>query len=87
MYVSLCTSFNWLLIFIFFSLHAIKQDVRDDVQGAQKAGMKGILVQTGKYRSGDESKIDPVPDMVVNSFSDAIDAILNGLKDSNLNQE
>ena len=51
------------------------QDVRDDVAGAQAIGMRGILVQTGKYRPGDENKIEPAP-LTVATFSKAIDAIL-----------
>ncbi|WP_372868551.1 HAD hydrolase-like protein [Pseudomonas sp.] len=31
-------------------------DVESDVLGAQKAGLQACLVQTGKYRAGDESK-------------------------------
>jgi HAD superfamily hydrolase (TIGR01458 family) len=31
----------------------IGDDIRGDIGGAQGAGMRGILVQTGKYRSGD----------------------------------
>jgi len=34
----------------------IGDDVESDVLGAINAGMRGCLVQTGKYRSGDESK-------------------------------
>ena len=35
------TAFLWLTSCI--------QDVRDDVAGAMRTGMKGILVKTGKY--------------------------------------
>ena len=45
--------------------------------GAQAAGIKGILVTTGKYRTGDENKIEPAPSLTVDSFSDAINAILH----------
>jgi len=31
----------------------IGDDIRGDIGGAQNAGMRGILVQTGKYRQGD----------------------------------
>lgn len=34
----------------------IGDDVESDVLGAQKAGLQACLVQTGKYRAGDESK-------------------------------
>jgi hypothetical protein len=38
--------------------------------------MTGILVKTGKYRAGDEDKINPSPHYVLSSFSEAIDLIL-----------
>jgi HAD superfamily hydrolase (TIGR01458 family) len=34
----------------------IGDDVESDVRGAQQAGLQGCLVQTGKYRAGDEAK-------------------------------
>lgn len=34
----------------------IGDDVESDVLGAQKAGLQACLVQTGKYRAGDEAK-------------------------------
>ncbi|NQD92703.1 TIGR01458 family HAD-type hydrolase [Pseudomonas sp. CrR25] len=34
----------------------IGDDVESDVRGAQRAGLQGCLVQTGKYRPGDEHK-------------------------------
>jgi HAD superfamily hydrolase (TIGR01458 family) len=34
----------------------IGDDVESDVLGAQQAGLQACLVQTGKYRSGDEAK-------------------------------
>ena len=41
-----------------------------------KAGMRGFLVKTGKYRSGDENKITPSPTAVFPSFVEAVDEIL-----------
>jgi ribonucleotide monophosphatase NagD (HAD superfamily) len=35
----------------------IGDDVRQDVHGAMALGMRGVLVQTGKYRRGDEGRI------------------------------
>uniref|UniRef100_A0A3P9NCU1 Haloacid dehalogenase-like hydrolase domain-containing protein 2 n=1 Tax=Poecilia reticulata TaxID=8081 RepID=A0A3P9NCU1_POERE len=55
------------------------QDARDDVGGAQNAGMLGILVKTGKYREGDERKIEPPPYLTCNSFPDAVEHILQNL--------
>ena len=34
----------------------IGDDANDDVQGAMDAGMRAILVRTGKYRDGDEDR-------------------------------
>ncbi|XP_063438463.1 haloacid dehalogenase-like hydrolase domain-containing protein 2 [Mytilus trossulus] len=57
----------------------IGDDVRDDINGAQKTGMLGILVKTGKYRIGDEDKISPPPFKVVDDFQQAINVIVNEL--------
>ncbi|XP_037547812.1 haloacid dehalogenase-like hydrolase domain-containing protein 2 [Nematolebias whitei] len=57
----------------------IGDDARDDVGGAQRAGMLGILVRTGKYRDGDENKIEPPPHLTCNSFPDAVEHILQNL--------
>ncbi|CAN9504854.1 unnamed protein product [Ophioblennius macclurei] len=57
----------------------IGDDARDDVGGAQDAGMLGILVRTGKYREGDENKINPPPHLTCDSFPDAVEHILQNL--------
>jgi ribonucleotide monophosphatase NagD (HAD superfamily) len=49
--------------------------VIDDVEGAQNCGMLGILVKTGKYREGDEEKLNK-PAFVAENFSQAVDFIL-----------
>uniref|UniRef100_T1JMV9 Haloacid dehalogenase-like hydrolase domain-containing protein 2 n=1 Tax=Strigamia maritima TaxID=126957 RepID=T1JMV9_STRMM len=54
----------------------IGDDVRDDIGGAQQCGMMGILVKTGKYREGDETKINPPPQHVVPDFPAAVELIL-----------
>ncbi|KAK0182797.1 hypothetical protein PV327_000895 [Microctonus hyperodae] len=54
----------------------IGDDVRDDIGGAQSVGIRGYLVQTGKYRPGDEKQISPAPTKVVESFVEAVDEIL-----------
>lgn len=64
----------------------VGDDVRDDVLGAQSAGLQGILVQTGKYRKGDEKSVKPmtdaasnkqtVPDNLCPSIVQAVDLIL-----------
>ena len=51
----------------------IGDDINDDVLGAEAAGINGILVQTGKYRKGDELN-------ATNYFQDlysAVEAILS----------
>ncbi|XP_029436326.1 haloacid dehalogenase-like hydrolase domain-containing protein 2 isoform X2 [Rhinatrema bivittatum] len=57
----------------------IGDDCRDDVGGAQNAGMLGILVKTGKYRAGDEGKINPAPYLICDSFAEAVNHILQNL--------
>ncbi|KAM6475821.1 haloacid dehalogenase-like hydrolase domain-containing protein 2 isoform 2-T2 [Liasis olivaceus] len=57
----------------------IGDDCRDDVGGAQNAGMLGILVKTGKYRDADEGKINPPPYLICESFPHAVEHILQHL--------
>ena len=52
------------------------QDARNDIKGAIDAGLKGILVKTGKYREADEKKFSPSPTKVCESFSEAVDYII-----------
>lgn len=47
----------------------IGDDILGDVQGAQHAGLKGILVRTGKFRSSDIDG-DIRPDTVIDSIAD-----------------
>ena len=54
----------------------IGDDVRDDVGGAQAAGLSGILVRTGKYEPGDEANKGVTPDLVVSGIEEAVDLIL-----------
>eukprot|EP00735_Rhodelphis_limneticus_P007157 TRINITY_DN19661_c0_g1::TRINITY_DN19661_c0_g1_i1::g.3283::m.3283 TRINITY_DN19661_c0_g1::TRINITY_DN19661_c0_g1_i1::g.3283 ORF type:complete len:199 (-),score=17.44,sp/Q3ZCH9/HDHD2_BOVIN/49.46/6e-56,Hydrolase_like/PF13242.1/3.9e-18,HAD_2/PF13419.1/6.7e-09,Hydrolase/PF00702.21/4.2e-07 TRINITY_DN19661_c0_g1_i1:320-916(-) len=54
----------------------IGDDIRDDVLGAQDAGLRGILVQTGKYRAGDETKAGHSPNAMCASFAAAVDWII-----------
>lgn len=47
----------------------IGDDIQGDVQGAQQAGLKGVLVCTGKFRSSDmDSGIHP--DAIIGSIAD-----------------
>lgn len=50
----------------------IGDDAESDVAGAMAAGLKAVLVQTGKYRAGDESRIDPSPSFVARDLGHAV---------------
>ena len=51
----------------------IGDDYNDDCLGAERVGIgAGILVKTGKYRSGDERHVDHAFD----SIREAVDAIV-----------
>jgi HAD superfamily hydrolase (TIGR01458 family) len=54
----------------------IGDDVEADVAGAMAAGLAGILVQSGKYRPGDETSVDPPPTAAVSDLSAAVDWVL-----------
>jgi HAD superfamily hydrolase (TIGR01458 family) len=54
----------------------IGDDVRDDIGGAMKLGVQGILVRTGKYAAGDESTFGITPSLVADDFAEAADAII-----------
>lgn len=53
----------------------IGDDVKDDVEGALRAGMKAILVRSGKYRSGDEASSSIEPTAVCDNFAAAVEFI------------
>lgn len=48
----------------------IGDDIDADVGGAQRAGLTGILVKTGKYRDHLAEKSEVVPDDVIDSIAD-----------------
>lgn len=59
----------------------IGDDAESDVAGALAAGIgKAVLVQTGKYRPGDEERFDPSPSFVAKDVSEAIEwaLVING---------
>jgi HAD superfamily hydrolase (TIGR01458 family) len=49
----------------------VGDDAEADVAGARAAGLKGILVRTGKYRAGSEG----APDLVLHSVADLPEAL------------
>ncbi|WP_336487597.1 TIGR01458 family HAD-type hydrolase [Methylobacterium nigriterrae] len=54
----------------------IGDDVEADVAGALEAGMAGLLVRTGKYKHGDEGRIDPGPTATLADLRQAVDWVL-----------
>jgi len=56
----------------------IGDDVEADLGGgAIELGLWRVLVKTGKYRAGDESKTDSPPDEVVDSFAVFVDKLIS----------
>uniref|UniRef100_G3NDH6 Phospholysine phosphohistidine inorganic pyrophosphate phosphatase n=1 Tax=Gasterosteus aculeatus aculeatus TaxID=481459 RepID=G3NDH6_GASAC len=54
----------------------IGDDLVNDVGGAQRCGMRGVQVRTGKYRPGDETHPAVTADATVDSLARAVDALL-----------
>ena len=55
----------------------VGDDAESDVAGALSAGVgRALLVQTGKYRPGDEDRVTPAPTAVVADISAAVDRLL-----------
>uniref|UniRef100_UPI00358FDACA haloacid dehalogenase-like hydrolase domain-containing protein 2 n=1 Tax=Myxine glutinosa TaxID=7769 RepID=UPI00358FDACA len=54
----------------------IGDDVCGDVQGAQDVGIMGFLVQTGKYRTGDETTVDKPPAGTFPDFPATVEFLL-----------
>jgi HAD superfamily hydrolase (TIGR01458 family) len=48
----------------------VGDDVEFDVSASVALGMQGVLVKTGKYRPGDEERLQPPPTAVLGSMSD-----------------
>ena len=55
----------------------IGDDVHDDVCGAVDAGLRGILVRTGKYRPGDERRLPAPVATVADDLAGAVEKILD----------
>jgi len=54
----------------------VGDDVVSDVGGAQNAGIRGVLVRTGKYTTQDESHPTVKPHLIVDNFKALVDLIL-----------
>lgn len=56
----------------------VGDDAESDVAGALRAGLgEAILVQSGKYRAGDETRVRPAPSAVVPGLAEAADRLLS----------
>ncbi|MBD3676122.1 MAG: TIGR01458 family HAD-type hydrolase [Planctomycetaceae bacterium] len=55
----------------------VGDDLEGDVGGAQNAGLRGVLVRTGKYRPEDESDPQISPDAIVDHFPALVHRLLN----------
>jgi len=56
----------------------VGDDIDADVLGAQASGLRGVLVQTGKFRENALARSTDRPDYVINSLSD-VPALLESL--------
>ena len=56
----------------------VGDDVEGDIGGALEAGLAGVLVRTGKYKIGDEDRIDPGPTALQDDLRAAVAWILTG---------
>lgn len=54
----------------------IGDDVHDDVCGAIAAGLRGVLVRTGKYRPGDEKNLTAPSGVVADDIAAAVENIV-----------
>lgn len=52
------------------SIYVVGDDLDGDIRGAQNAGMKSILVKTGKFREENLENSKIVPDYIINSIAD-----------------
>lgn len=55
---------------------SIGDDLEGDVGGGQGAGLRGVLVRTGKFRAEDLRTASIMPDVVIDSFADVPAALL-----------
>ncbi|XP_063611854.1 phospholysine phosphohistidine inorganic pyrophosphate phosphatase-like isoform X1 [Penaeus indicus] len=58
----------------------VGDDIVSDVGGAQKCGMRGVLVRTGKFISSWESHSYVTPDFIADSLAEAVDRIIEAHK-------
>ena len=61
----------------------IGDDLENDVGGAQAAGLRGILVRTGKFRAADEDATTIKPDLIVDDVTAAVVELLKDREKTN----
>lgn len=54
----------------------VGDDIVSDVGGAQKCGLRGVLVRTGKFRPADENHHEVTPDAIVNNLGDFVNQLI-----------
>ena len=55
------------------SIYVVGDDLDGDIGGAHNAGMKSVLVKTGKFREENLERSDNMPDYIINSVADLPD--------------
>ena len=55
------------------SIYVVGDDLDGDIGGAHNAGMKSVLVKTGKFREASLERSDNIPDYIINSVADLPD--------------
>lgn len=66
-------------------LMQIGDDYRNDLgEGVQELKLRRYLVRTGKYREGDETRLEEGPAACFDTFADVVDAILGDENDEQL---
>jgi len=58
----------------------VGDDIVSDVGGAQKCGIRGVLVRTGKYTPKCENHPTVTPHFIADNLANAVDLILGNLK-------
>ena len=51
----------------------VGDDISSDVGGAQKCGLRGVLVRTGKYTPINENHPQVKPDFIADNLKQAVD--------------
>ncbi|MBW2452035.1 MAG: TIGR01458 family HAD-type hydrolase [Deltaproteobacteria bacterium] len=64
----------------FRNIMMVGDDVLSDINGALKVGMKASLVRTGKYRSGDERRINAPGACICKNLFEAVQGFIDYVK-------